>query len=44
MFEVSCSSPTTTLEITATDEFGRRYTETMSRPRELHDMAESSQW
>ncbi len=44
MFEVVCSSPTTTLEITATDDFGRKYTETMQRPRELYDMSKSSQW
>lgn len=44
MFEAVCSSPTTTLEITATDEFGRSYTETMSRPRELYDMSVSPQW
>ena len=41
MFEAVCSSPTTTLEITATDEFGRSYTEMMSRPRELYDMSVS---
>lgn len=44
MFEVRCSSATTTLEITATDDFGRTYTETMTRPRELYDMSVSSQW
>ena len=44
MFEAVCSSPTTTLEITVTDEFGRSYTETMSRPRELYDMSVSPQW
>jgi len=44
MFEVGCSSPTTTLEITATDEFGRSYTETMTRPRELYDMSVSELW
>ena len=44
MFEAVCSSPTTTLEITATDEFGRSYTEMMSRPRELYDMSVSPQW
>lgn len=44
MFEVVCSTPTTTLEITATDQSGRRYTETMTRPRELHDMSLSAQW
>ena len=44
MFEVRCSSATTTLEITATDDFGRTYTETMTRPRELYDMSISSQW
>ena len=44
MFEAVCSSPTTALEITVTDEFGRSYTETMSRPRELYDMSVSPQW
>lgn len=43
MFEAVCSSPTTALEITVTDEFGRSYTETMSRPRELYDMSVSPQ-
>lgn len=33
MFRVQASSPTSTLEITVTDRFGRTYTETMTRPK-----------
>ena len=44
MFEVFCSSATSTLEITVTDEFGRSYVETMKRPRSFYDMTLSSQW
>ena len=33
MFHVTASSPTSTLEITVTDPFGRTYTETMERPK-----------
>ena len=35
MFHVTASAPDTTLEITVTDSFGRRYTETMVRPKEF---------
>jgi hypothetical protein len=35
MFRVRASSPTSTLEITATDRFGNTYTETMTRPKEF---------
>ena len=35
MFHVTASSPTSTLEITVTDGFGRTYTETMTRPKEF---------
>ena len=35
MFHVVASAPDTTLEITVTDSFGRRYTETMVRPKEF---------
>ena len=34
-FEVQASSPTSTLEITVTDRFGKTYKETMSRPKEF---------
>ena len=44
MFEVFCSSATSTLEITVTDDFGRVYRETMTRPRSFYDMTNSSQW
>ncbi len=35
MFAVTASSPTSTLDITVTDRFGKTYTEKMSRPKEL---------
>ncbi|MEC3879719.1 calcineurin-like phosphoesterase family protein [Parapedobacter sp. 10938] len=35
LFKVQASSPTSTLEITVTDGFGRVYTEQMVRPKEL---------
>ena len=38
MFHVTASSPTSTLEITVTDGFGRTYTETMIRPKEFHKL------
>ena len=44
LFEVNCSSPTSTLEIKVTDEFGNEYSETMTRPRKLLDMSKSTQW
>ena len=44
MFEATCSSATSTLEISVTDGFGRTYSETMQRPRELYDMSKSSDW
>lgn len=44
MFEATCSSATSTLEISVTDGFGRTYSETMKRPRELYDMSKSSDW
>lgn len=44
MFEATCSSAISTLEITVTDGFGRTYTETMKRPRELYDMSVSADW
>jgi len=33
MFKATASSPTSTLQITVTDNFGRAYTETMARPK-----------
>jgi hypothetical protein len=44
LFEVNCSSQTSTLEIKVTDEFGNEYSETMTRPRKLLDMSKSTQW
>ncbi len=44
MFEATCSSATSTLEISVTDGFGRTYSETMKRPRELYDMSVSADW
>ena len=38
MFHVTASSPTSTLEITVTDGFGRTYTETMTRPKQFHKL------
>ena len=35
LFQVKASSPTSTLEITVTDRFGRTYRETMHRPKEF---------
>ena len=36
MFHVVTSSPTSTLEVTVTDSFGKVYTETMVRPKPFH--------
>lgn len=44
MFEVTCSGPNNTLEIVATDNFSKRYVETMTRPRDLYEMSISAQW
>ena len=33
MFKVTASSPTSTLEIKVTDDEGKTYTETMTRPK-----------
>ena len=44
LFQVTCSSAETTLEISVTDEFGVVYNETMKRPRMLLDMSKSNQW
>lgn len=44
LFQVTCSSAVSTLEISVTDEFGTVYSETMERPRKLLDMSKSTQW
>lgn len=43
-FEVSTSSATSTVIITAEDPFGRVYEETMTRPRKLYDMSKEDKW
>ena len=44
LFEVSTSSPTSSLIIKATDPFGNVYEETMVRPRKLYDMSKEDKW
>lgn len=43
-FDYQCSSASSSLVITVTDEYGNTYTETMTRPRKLSDMKTSTKW
>ena len=44
MFEVTCSSATSSLNINVKDGYGNSYSETMHRPRNLYDMSKENKW